>query len=55
MNVSKSKVMRCSRYGNGDQIHVILNGESLEEVDCFKFLGSQVAADGGCERDVVHK
>ena len=20
----------------------------------FKFLGSQVAADGGCERDVVH-
>ena len=43
MNVGKSKVMRCSRYGNGD-----LNGESLEEVDCFKYLGSQVAADGGC-------
>ena len=27
----------------------------LEEVDCFKYLGSQVAADGGCERDVVHR
>ena len=25
------------------------------EVDCFKYLGSQVAADGGCERDVVHR
>ena len=25
---------------------VKLNGESLDEVDCFKFLGSQVAADG---------
>ena len=37
------------------RMHVILNGESLEEVDCFKYLGSQVAAaDGGCERDVVH-
>ena len=47
--------MRCSRYGNGDRMNVILNGESLEEVDCFKYLGSQVAADGGCERDVVHK
>ena len=46
--------MRCSRHGNGDRMHVILNGEPLEEVDCFKYLGSQVATDGGCERDVVH-
>ena len=34
---------------------MIPNGELLEDVDCFKFLGSQVAADGGCERDVVHR
>ena len=33
---------------------MILNSESLEEVDCFKYLGSQVAADEGCERDTVH-
>ena len=24
-------------------------------MDCFKYLGSQVAADGGCEREVVHR
>ena len=54
VNVGKSKVMRCSRYGNGDRMHVILNGEPLEKVDCFKYLWSQVAADGGCETDVVH-
>ena len=30
VNVGKSKVMRCSRYGNGDRMHVILNGEPLE-------------------------
>ena len=36
VNVGKSKVMRCSRYGNGGRMHVILNGEPLEEVDCFK-------------------
>ena len=36
-------------------MHVILNGEPLEEVDCFKYLGSPVAAEGGCERDVVHR
>ena len=34
---------------------MILNGEQLEEVDCFKYLGSQVSADGGWERDMVHK
>ena len=36
-------------------MHVILNGEQLEEVDCFKNLVSQVIADGGCERNVVHR
>ena len=55
VNVSKSKVKRCSRYGNGGRMQVILNGEPLEEVDCFKYLGPQVAADGGCEMDVVHR
>ena len=55
VNVGKSKVMRCSRYGNGDLMHVIQKGEPLEEMDCFKYLGSQVAADGGCERDVGHR
>ena len=52
VNVGNSKIMNCSRHGNGDRMHVILNGEPLEEVDCFKYLGSQVAANGGCERDV---
>ena len=44
MNVSKSKVMRCSGYENWG---------GLEAVDCFMYLGLQVAADGGSERDVV--
>ena len=54
VNVGKSKVMRCSRYGNGGRMHVILNSEPMEEMDCFKYLWSQVAANGGCERDVVY-
>ena len=55
VNVGNSKVMRCSRYGNRGRMHVIINGEPLEEVDCFKYLWSQVAADGGCEIDVVQR
>ena len=36
-------------------MYVRLNFEPLEEVDCFKYLGSPVETDGGCERDVVHR
>ena len=55
VSVLESKVMRCSRYVNGGRMQVILNGEPLDYVDCFKYLASQVAADGGCERDVLHR
>ena len=55
VNVGKSKFIKCSRYGNGNRMHVILNREPLKEMDCFKYLESRVAADGGCERDVVHR
>ena len=33
-------------------MHARLNCEPLQAVDCFKYLLSQVAADGGHERDV---
>ena len=36
-------------------MHVILNGEPYEEVVCFKYLGLQGAAGGGCERNVVQR
>ena len=55
VNVGKSKVMRYSRHVNVGRMSVRLNGDELEEVDCFKYLGSQVTADGGCESDVVHR
>ena len=47
--------MRCSRYVNWGRMYVRLNGEPLEDVDCFKYLRSQVSGDGGRERDVVHR
>ena len=40
---------------NLGRMYVRLNGDQLEEVECFKYLRSQVAADGGCESDVVHR
>ena len=37
------------------RVYIPSGEEPLEEVDYFKYLGSQVAADGGCEKDVVHR
>ena len=55
MNVCKSTVASCWGYENGCLLHVGLNGKPLEQVDCFKYLGSRVAADGDCKRDVVDR
>ena len=48
VNIGQSKVIRCSRYGNWGRMNVIVNGEPLEEVDCFKYLGS-TAVGINCE------
>ena len=52
VNVGKSMVMRCTRIGDGARLNVMLNGEALEEVDQFRYLGSVIAANGGVEADV---
>ena len=55
VNVGKSKIMRCTRSEDGARLNVMLNGEALEEVDQFKYLGSVIAANGGVEADVRHR
>ena len=47
--VAYVKELRVSR------MHVRKNGAPLEQVYCFKFVGSQVAVDGLCEKDVVQR
>ena len=36
-------------------MHTRLSNEQLQEVGSGKYLVSQVAADGGCERNEVHR
>ena len=55
VKVGKSNVMRCTRNEDGARLNVMLNGEALEEVDQFKYLGSVIAANGGVEADVRHR
>ena len=52
VNVSKSKVMRCSRRVNNSRLNIAWEGENLEEVECFKYLGSNISANGKIEVEV---
>ena len=52
VNMGKSMVMRCTRNEDGARLNVMLNGEVLEEVNQFKYLGSVITANGRVEADV---
>ena len=43
------EVRKCGR------MHVRLNGEPLEKVDGFEYMGSHLAVYEECERDLVHR
>ena len=55
VNVKKSKVMRCAKGVPRDLDEVSLNGEVLEEVENFRYLGVDIAADGSQEGEVKHR
>ena len=42
-----------SKYESND--NVVLKGQVLEEVNMFKYLGSNMSANGGCENEVVYR
>ena len=48
MNVVESKFMVCR-----ESLDLNLNGEILEEVDSFKYLGSIVSKNGGVVEDMM--
>jgi hypothetical protein len=51
INVKKTKVMRVSRKGEGD-ISIFIEGQRVEQVQKFKYLGSLMTADGRCEEEI---
>ena len=44
--------MRSARDGIVGEINIMMDGQVLEEVAVFKYLGSLVTAVGGVEADV---
>ena len=51
MNVEKTKVLVISRDQN-TRANLQLNGQVIEQVECFKCLGSIITDDGKSQREV---
>ena len=50
INIKKTKVMKIGRQHGLANIEV--NGQRLEQVNHFKYLGSLIAEDGYCEKEI---
>ena len=50
MNVEKIKVMRISRQSS--PVTIMIDQKQLENVECFKYLGSMLTNDGRCTREI---
>jgi len=51
VNIKKTKVMKVSRKGEGE-INITIDGERLEQVDRFRYLGALITSDGRCETEI---
>jgi hypothetical protein len=51
VNVKKTKVMKISRKGGGT-VRLFIEGQQVEHVTKFKYLGSYITADGRCEAEI---
>jgi len=52
VNVDKSKVMSVGESVEPSLLNIMLNGERMEVVNSFKYLGSYFSSDGGVKEDV---
>ena len=49
-NVEKTKVMTISRHPS--PVTIMIDQKQLENVECFKYLGSMLTNDGRCTREI---
>jgi len=54
INVKKTKVMCISRTGN-HKLKILVEGQRVEQVTQFKYLGSIISSDWYCENDIRNR
>jgi len=51
INKKKTKVMLIAKKGNR-KVKIIINGDEIEQVKQFRYLGSVITEDGRCEQEI---
>jgi hypothetical protein len=51
VNINKTKVMRISKKGEGI-VNIMLDGQKIEQVKKFKYLGTWITEDGRCDLEI---
>ena len=52
MNVKKTKAMALSKEPTGKTVEITVNNETLEQVDTFKYLGTQIKDDLKTDKEI---
>ena len=52
MNVKKTKVMVISKKDTIPRAHILLNGQCLDQVNQFTYLGQLITNDGYCDTEI---
>jgi hypothetical protein len=51
INIKKTKVMKVSKK-TGGKVNIKINGNKIEQVQSFKYLGSTITENGRCEAEI---
>ena len=55
INIRKTKVMKVSKTANGRPLQIYINGDQIETVEKFAYLGSIITNDGRCENEIKRR
>ena len=55
VNVEKSKVMKVSKDGDQNELHINLDGRRMEEVNAYRYLRVDITNDGKMNEEVNHR
>ena len=55
MNVSKTKSMRVNKAGEERKVQTVVDGQDLDQVRDFKYLGQLITDDGKCDKEIKRR
>ena len=55
INIKKNKTMVVSKEPNSPKINIAINGQQIEQVTYYMYIGSLITEDGRCENEIKRR